>query len=71
MKRRMCSICGAEYGACEHVKGETYGAERCAAVLCEAVDAYEFSVWWQCRHRSRRAFCRSRRAAAYRWTSLR
>ena len=26
---------------------------------------------WQCRHRSRRAFCRSRRAAAYRWTSLR
>ena len=43
VKRRMCSICGAEYGACEHVKGETYGAERCAAVLCEAVDAYEFS----------------------------
>lgn len=33
VKRRMCSICGAEYGACEHVKGETYGAERCAAVL--------------------------------------
>lgn len=27
VKRRMCSICGAEYGACEHVKGETYGAE--------------------------------------------
>ena len=43
VKRRMCSICGAEYGACEHVKGETYGTERCAAVLCEAVDAYEFS----------------------------
>lgn len=39
----MCSICGEEYGACGHVKGETYGTERCAAVLCEAVDAYEFS----------------------------
>ena len=34
---------GATYLACEHVKGETYGAERCAAVVCEAVDAYEFS----------------------------
>ena len=43
VKRKMCSICGEEYGACAHVKGETYGMERCAAVLCEAVDAYEFS----------------------------
>ena len=43
VRRKMCSICGEEYGACGHVKGETYGTERCAAVLCEAVDAYEFS----------------------------
>ena len=43
VRRKMCSICGEEYGACGHVKGETYGAERCAAILCEAADAYEFS----------------------------
>lgn len=43
VKRKMCSICGEEYGSCGHVKGETYGSERCAAVLCEAADAYEFS----------------------------
>ena len=36
VRRKMCSICGEEYGACGHVKGETYGAERCAAILCEA-----------------------------------
>ena len=36
VRRKMCSICGEE-------KGETYGTERCAAVLCEAADAYEFS----------------------------
>ena len=33
VRRKMCSICGEEYGACGHVKGETYGTERCAAVL--------------------------------------
>ena len=43
VKRRMCSVCGSEYGACEHVKGQMYGSERCTAVLCEAADAYEFS----------------------------
>ena len=43
VRRKMCSICGEEYGACGHVKGETYGSERCAAILCEAADAYEFS----------------------------
>ena len=43
VRRKLCSICGEEYGACGHVKGETYGAERCAAVLCDAADAYEFS----------------------------
>ena len=43
VKRKMCSVCGEEYGTCGHVKGEVYGGERCAAVLCEAADAYEFS----------------------------
>ncbi len=43
VRRKMCSICGEEYGTCGHVKGETYGTERCAAILCEAADAYEFS----------------------------
>lgn len=38
-----CSICGAAYGACEHRKGECYGGETCLAVLCEPLDAYEFS----------------------------
>ena len=43
VKRKMCSVCGEEYGTCGHVKGEMYGAQRCAVVLCDAVDAYEFS----------------------------
>lgn len=43
MGRTVCSICGEEYGACQHQKGERYGNEVCAAVLCEPVDAYEFS----------------------------
>lgn len=43
VKKRICSICGAEYGSCEHRKGERYAAERCVAVLCEPTDAYEFS----------------------------
>lgn len=43
MGRSICSICGADYGTCEHRKGMRYGAEECAVVLCEPVDAYEFS----------------------------
>lgn len=43
MKRAICSVCGADYGSCEHRKGESYGGEVCTAVLCEPVDAYEFS----------------------------
>lgn len=43
VSRRVCSVCGSEYGTCEHRKGQVYGAERCAVVLCEAADAYEFS----------------------------
>ena len=43
MARAVCSICGSEYGTCEHVKGETYEGQTCAVILKEPVDAYEFS----------------------------
>lgn len=43
MGRRVCSICGGEYGQCGHQKGEIYDGETCVAVLKEPMDAYEFS----------------------------
>lgn len=43
MAKRICSVCGAEYGECGHEKGQQYGNQTCIAVLCEPVDAYEFS----------------------------
>ena len=43
MAKATCSVCGADYGACEHRKGQLYGAETCYCVLSEPVDAYEFS----------------------------
>lgn len=39
----VCSVCGEEYGACSHVKGQTYGDKTCYAVLTDPKDAYEFS----------------------------
>jgi len=41
--RTVCSVCGESYGDCTHRKGESYGGELCTAVLCDPVDAYEFS----------------------------
>ena len=38
-----CSICGGDYGACEHQKGAVYDGKLCTAVLCDPTDAYEFS----------------------------
>ncbi len=43
VKNSICSICGAQYGSCEHRKAETYAGQLCTAVLCEPTDAYEFS----------------------------
>ena len=43
MGRAVCSVCGEEYGACGHRKGEYYDGQLCCAVLKEPVDAYEFS----------------------------
>ena len=38
-----CSICGGEYGACGHQKGEYYDGQLCCVILKEPLDAYEFS----------------------------
>ena len=43
MEKTLCSICGADYGTCEHRKGESYNGEICYGILCGAKDAYEFS----------------------------
>ncbi len=38
-----CSICGGEYGACGHQKGQYYDGQLCCVILKDPVDAYEFS----------------------------
>ena len=43
MGRSVCSVCGGEYGTCGHQKGESYDGQVCCAILCEPMDAYEFS----------------------------
>ena len=43
MGKTLCSICGEPYGACEHRKGKEYGGKTCYGVLCDPLDAYEFS----------------------------
>ena len=41
--RRVCSICGAEGGVCQHVPGQRYGERLCYLELREPTDAYEWS----------------------------
>lgn len=43
MARRVCSVCGAEDGACPHERGQTYGDRLCFLELRDPVDAYEWS----------------------------
>ena len=43
MGRSVCSVCGGDYGTCGHQKGESYDGAVCCAILCEPMDAYEFS----------------------------
>ena len=43
MARRVCSICGAEDGGCQHVKGQEYNGKLCFVELKEPRDAYEWS----------------------------
>ena len=41
--RRVCSICGAEGGTCQHVPGQRYGERLCYLDLREPTNAYEWS----------------------------
>ena len=41
--RSVCSICGAENGACSHIRGETYDGRLCFTELRDPQDAYEWS----------------------------
>ena len=43
MGRSVCSICGAENGACSHIRGETYDGRLCFTELRDPQDAYEWS----------------------------
>lgn len=43
VKHCVCSVCGAESGACGHVRGRTYDGKLCFAELQGAADAYEWS----------------------------
>ncbi len=43
VKKRICSVCGKEVSACEHVKGRTYQGKPCFVTLDEPTDAYEWS----------------------------
>ena len=43
MGRAVCSICGQDYGTCGHEKGSHYDGQLCCSILCEPMDAYEFS----------------------------
>ena len=42
MGRSVCSVCGAENGACGHVKGQMYGEKLCFMELKDPKDAYEW-----------------------------
>lgn len=41
--RSVCSVCGADSGTCEHVRGREYGGKLCYAELRGPTDAYEWS----------------------------
>ena len=43
VKRRSCSVCGAEEGGCRHIRGELYDGKLCFTELKEPTDAYEWS----------------------------
>lgn len=43
ISRTVCSICGQDYGTCQHQKGAVYGGEICHCDLLDPIDAYEMS----------------------------
>lgn len=41
--KMICSVCGEEYGRCQHRKGAEYDGETCLGILKDPTDAYEWS----------------------------
>ena len=41
--RTVCSVCGGDLSACGHIKGKIYDSKRCAGILTDPTDAYEWS----------------------------
>ena len=41
--RSVCSVCGAESGGCDHVRGQYYDGKLCFMELRDVADAYEWS----------------------------
>lgn len=41
--RSVCSVCGAENGGCDHVRGQSYDGKLCFMELRNVADAYEWS----------------------------
>ena len=40
----ICSICGEEYGECDHIKGKAYMGEQCVRIINEAAQVEEVSI---------------------------
>ena len=43
IKRSHCSICGAEYGDCDHLKGRVYMGRECVRII-DSLDVREISI---------------------------
>lgn len=43
VRRSVCSVCGADAGTCEHIRGREYGGTLCYTELRDPSDAYEWS----------------------------
>lgn len=43
VRRSSCSICGMEYGDCEHIKGKAYMGQHCVKIIDDA-EALEASI---------------------------
>lgn len=43
--KKLCSVCGKDktQQSCSHVRGRKYAGKLCHVILCEPLDAYEFS----------------------------
>ncbi len=40
----ICSICGEEYGECDHIKGKAYMGEQCVRIINEVAQLEEVSI---------------------------